>query len=297
MDRIPFMPIELVDTERHKNNFDIFRDDYREILPTIQMIAMRGCPYTCDFCSERSELVYTNGRSIDNILEEIELRKQQGFKAIFFDDSTFGAYRSKQGNILDLLQSLSETGMKFGSLNRFNHLQTSRAIQPYVDAGFDYVYCAIEQFDDSALREMSKGQQKAQIERSMEQLNQHSLKVGVSLLYGFPFETEDSIRATLDFTQRWSQNGTIVLVSESALSYHPGTPTGRGQSLNFNRTPPNIGHPFNRFEEGQWYHPDHVTAQYLDNILKMSETRFKDVMVRYRHSWHADHGYLLNGAG
>jgi len=295
MDTLPFMPVELVDTKRHKNDFDIFRDDFGEIFPTVQMIAMRGCPYTCDFCSERSELAYPNGRSIDNILEEIEMRKQQGFKAIFFDDSTFGAYRSKQGNISDLLQALSQTGMKFGCLNRFNHLQTSRSIQPYVEAGFDYVYCAIEQFDDSALREMSKGQQKSQIAKSMKQLDQHGLKVGVSLLYGFPFETDDSIRATLDYTQKWVQNGTIVLVSESALSYHPGTPTGKGQSLNFVRTPPNIGHPFNRFEEGQWYHPKHVTAPYLDNILEMSEARFKEVMVRHRHSWHADQGYLLNG--
>ena len=30
-------------------------------------------------------------------------------------------------------------------------------------------------------------------------------------------------------------------------------------------------------------------------IIEMSEDRFKDVMIRHRHSWHADHGYLLNG--
>jgi radical SAM superfamily enzyme YgiQ (UPF0313 family) len=290
MDKMPFLPIELVDRERHNNDYDIFRDKSGKILPTVQMIAMRGCVYDCIFCSERREQCYPNPRSIDNIIEEVELRKQQGFKAIFFDDSTFGAYQSNQGNVLELLSALSKTGMKFGCLNRFDHLLSGRIVQAYADAGFDYVYCSIEQFDDIASNKMSKRQQKTIIEKSMEQLNQQSLRVGVSLLCGLPFETKDSIQNTLDFTQKWVQDGTVVVVSESALSYHPGTPIGNGSFFNFNRTPPNIGYPFNEFEEGQWYHPKHVTAQYLDNILRMSEDGFKDVMVRHRHSWHAEHG-------
>lgn len=293
LDTLPHMPIEVVDVERHRNDFDIFRDEKGDILPTFQMIGMRGCPYVCNFCSENRDLAYTNGRSIDNILEEIELRKSQGIKAIFFDDSTFGAYRSSQGNVKDLLKALGTTGMTFWSLNRFNHLKSPEVVQVYVDAGFTYVYCAIEQFDDPALRSMTKGQRTSDIELAMQQLHNHGLKVGVSLLYGLPYETIDSIRATLDFTGKWTDNGTIVLVSESVLSYHPGTPAGRGSYLDFNRTPPHIGYPYDQFEEGQWYHPEHVTPQYLEKILKMSEDRFGRVMVRHRHSWHADQGHLL----
>jgi hypothetical protein len=87
--------------------------------------------------------------------------------------------------------------------------------------------------------------------------------------------------------------GTIVLVSESILSFHPGTGIGKHIRLDFNRTPPNIGYPYNKFEEGQWYHPKHVNQAYLEKILQLSEERFKEVMVRNRHSWYANQGYIV----
>ncbi|MFC1697030.1 hypothetical protein ACFL1H_01745 [Nanoarchaeota archaeon] len=154
-----------------------------------------------------------------------------------------------------------------------------------IAAGFEYFYCAIQQFDSSVLSSIPKRQDKRKIERSMKQISTSGIKLGVSLLYGLPFETKESILATLDYTQENVQNGPIVLVSESVLSYHPGSVEGR--KIDFNSVPPNQGFPFNRFEEGQWYHPEHVTKDYLNNILQMSEDRFKNVMVRSSNSCHS----------
>lgn len=287
LDSLPFMPIELVD-KRHDHDFEGSLE-----FPTIQMIAQRGCPYSCTCCSERRDLAFPNSRSIESILAEIDLRKSQGFKGIFFDDSTFGAYQSEQGGIEELLKALESTRMRFGSLNRFNHLSNRSLVELYKRAGFDYLYCSIEQLDDAVLKQMSKGQKVSQIESSLKLLQETGIKVGVSLLYGLPYETELSLRKTLDFTKKWVDKGVIVLVSESVLSYHPGTPEGLGKDLEFNRTPPNIGHPFNRFEEGQWFHPNHVDRNYLENILKMSSERFGKQTVRNRHSWYASQGYTL----
>lgn len=283
LNNVPFMPVEFSDVGRHKNDFDIFSREGR-ILPTVQMIASRGCPYSCHFCSEGRSLAYPNARSVENIIQEIELRKSQGFEAVFFDDSTFAAHPQHR----ELLRKLGETGIVFGCLNRFNHLHRPDVVQAYVDAGVEYIYAAIEQFSNDALKQMGKNQGEAEIERSLGLLRDAGMKVGVSLLYGLPYETEESIGRTLDFTQKWVQEGTIKLVSESVLSYHPGTLAGSGKVVDgFHRAPPHIGRPWNRFEEGQWYHPDHVTANYLDKILGESEKRFSEVMVRNRHSWYA----------
>jgi radical SAM superfamily enzyme YgiQ (UPF0313 family) len=279
LDSLPFMPIEMA-PDHHRQDFDIFSVS-GQILPAVQMMAARGCPYSCSCCSERRDLAYPNVRSVGNIIEEIELRKQQGFKVIFFDDSTFGAYPK----LRELLQELAKTGVIFGSLNRFNHMADPKLVELYRQAGFAYVYCSIEQFDDATLKGMSKGMTTNQIVRGLETLSQNGIKVGVSLLYGFPYETKQSIRTTLDFTKEWVDRGVIKLVSESALSFHPGTPEGRNQKLSFNQTPPHIGFPWNRFEEGQWYHPEHVTAAYLEEIAAMSEERFSRALVRNRHSW------------
>lgn len=294
LDKLPFFPIGLVNIDRHKNNFDIFADDNKNILPTIQMIVQRGCFYDCNFCSERNELAKPNARSIDSILEEIALRKSQGFRAIFFDDSTFGTYRSKQGGIKELLTELEKTGIVFGSLNRFNHLNNENSLENYRKAGFKYIYCSIEQLDNDALKNMNKKQKVNHIKQSLKLLNQYGFRIGVSLLYGLPYESDESITTTLDFTKQWVDNGTIILVSESVLSYHPGTPAGQTLRLSFNRTPPNAGHPFDKFEEGQWYHPKHVNQEYLDSILQQSQNMFENAMVRNRHSWYAEQGLLLN---
>jgi len=280
------MPTELADVERHKHDFDIFKDG-KGIVPTFQMIAARGCSYSCDFCSERKELAYSNVMSVENIIQEIQLRKEQGFRAIFFDDSTFGLYP----RLKELLKELGKTGMIFGSLNRFNHLDKQETVEAYKEAGFVYLYCAIEQFDDKTLAEMKKRQGTQKIAESMKLLSQNEFMVGVSLLYGLPYETDESIKATLDFTEKWVNKGTIKLVSESVLSYHPATPAGKNLKQGFNCPPPNQGFPFNKFEEGQWYHPEHVTAEYLKKILRLSEEKFSKAMVRKRHSWYATHGF------
>lgn len=279
LNSLPLMPIGLA-SQHHRLDFDVFTDN-GGLSPTIQMIAARGCPFSCNFCSERRDLAAPNARSIESIVREIDVRKREGFKVVFFDDSTFGAFPK----LRDLLHELSMTGMKFGSLNRFNVLANPKLVELYRQAGFVYAYCAIEQFDDEALKAMTKGQCTSQVVRGMQNLAEAGMQVGVSLLYGLPGETPASVDATLDFTAEWVERGAVKLVSESVLSFHPGTPEGRGKTMNFNCIPPHTGYPWNRFEEGQWHHPESVTEQYLENILQRSERRFSQALVRNRHSW------------
>ena len=199
--------------------------------------------------------------------------------------------RLKRRRLKELLSELGKTGMQFGCLNRFNHLMNPKVVELYSEAGFNYFYCAIEQFDNLALASMVKNQKTSQIVQSVNTLHECGFKLGVSLLYGFEFETEKSVLATLDFTKEWVDRGLIQLVSESLLSYHPGTAQGKsaeGQRAiaeGFNRVPPNLGFPWNRCEEGQWYHPSHVTASYVEKVLGWSEERFSDRLIRNRHSW------------
>lgn len=282
---LPFMPLHLAETTRHQNDFDIFKDDQGCILPTAQMMTMRGCTNICGYCSESRMLTYVNTRPLDHILEEIYTLKSSGYKAIFFDNSTFG----EQVRLEELLTELEKTGLSYGALDRFDSLQDPHLLEKYRRAGFVYLYCSIEQFDDATLHSVDKKLTEKHIIKAMHNLKDNGLQLGTSLLYGLPAETERSLLATLDFTKEWVDKGLIVLVSESLLSYHPGTKAGVGLRADFNRTPPNKGFPFDCFEEGQWYHPPHVIANYAEKILRWSEERFKDVLVRNRHSWYAQH--------
>lgn len=279
LDELPFMPTELA-SKRHRSDFGIFRDDDGATLPTIQIITARGCPSLCTFCSERSSLAQPNARSIENIVREVYLRKDQGFKAVFFDDSTFGAYPE----LPFLLRELGKTGMKFGSLNRFDNLTDPNLVEMYVEAGFTYLYCSVEQLLDSTLKGIGKGQTTSQIIDGMRQLSVHEISVGLSLLYGTRSETSQSIKATHAFAQEWVEKGVVEIVSLSALCLHPGTPDGAGLDFNYNRTPLHSGYPWNAFEEGGWDHPQHITAEYLEVIAREANEKFSRALVRNRHS-------------
>lgn len=47
---------------------------------------------------------------------------------------------------------------------------------------------------------------------------------------------------------------------------------------------PHIGDPWNRFEEGQWYHYPDLTEDYVRDILQDAEACFGKQMARNRHN-------------
>ena len=178
LDDLPYFPIDLA-PKQHRQDFAVFSDASGEgVVATAQMMTMRGCPYECNFCSERRDLAYPNAHSIDHILGEIELRKREGFGAVFFDDSTFGVHP----RFSDLIQELGKAGMQFGALTRFNIANRPELLESLRDAGFTYLYCAVEQFEDEALRAMQKGQKTATIEAGMRRLQEHGFRMSISPL-------------------------------------------------------------------------------------------------------------------
>jgi len=93
-------------------------DLYLKIFPKptggIYILASRGCPFECSFCSQKAlkEILTTNNslyyraRSANNIIAEaklnIEKYKNRGLKAFLFADDTFGLNRSQLDEFTEL---------------------------------------------------------------------------------------------------------------------------------------------------------------------------------------------------
>ena len=290
LDKLPFMPIRLIRKE-HRKNFDIFRDSGGDIVSSIQLMTQRGCPFPCSFCSESRLLAYPNQKSINKVMEEIYWAKDLGYQVIFFDDSDLGS----NPMIEELLIELRKTGLRFGTLNRFDFLVDPKIVRLYKEAGFEYVYCSIERLDNSALHSLGKHLTEEQIRQSLNVLSDYDIKVGTSLLYGLSSNQEnfESVRKTHRFVQEWAEKGRIIIVSQSLLSAHSGTQEGQEilkrlsidkQRGVFHQTPPHLGDPWNRFEEGQWYHYPDLTEDYIRDILQDAEACFGRQMARNRHN-------------
>jgi radical SAM superfamily enzyme YgiQ (UPF0313 family) len=63
--------------------------------PMTFMITSRSCPHKCSFCSVHTTFgTDYRRRSLENVLEEIELRYQQGYRVIDFEDDNLTYYKN-----------------------------------------------------------------------------------------------------------------------------------------------------------------------------------------------------------
>ncbi len=277
LNQIPPVPRHLLPASS-MYDFDCFKDSKGFRLETVTMISHRGCKNRCVFCSEG--LPYQQ-RSLEHILAEAKKLKEMGVKAIFFDDSTI----QDDDNHMRMFHELHKLGFEMGALTRFDMIQDYSHVAEMRKNGVVYLYVAIEQYDDGVLSGMLKNIHVYQIDRGLDNLMKAGIRVGVSILFGLPYETPESVKRTLDYIRRRVATDDIQYVSMSLFSYHPRTPEGSKNSgsvnhFDFNNGPPNLRYPFLGFEEGSWYHPDFVTEDYARDILVQANEMFVHRLVR-----------------
>jgi len=281
--RLPAMPRKLFGGDMDLYGFSCFYEEeagQRRLLPSTSTLLHRGCAAHCTFCSERGGY---EERSLTQVAAELQMLAGTGYRGVFFDDSTLSDQQMP-----GVVPALRDAGLRYGSLNRFDKLQDSADVRLLADAGFVYQYCSIEQLDDTVLRGVGKGQAVAQIRQSATLLDDHGISLGVSLLFGLPHETEESVLATLDFVAVLASRGLLSCVSMSLFAFHPNTPAtllGRDgrkvhQRIRFDCPPPNMGSPWSAFEEGQWWHREEVTPEWVEWILQAAEERVAPLLVR-----------------
>jgi hypothetical protein len=265
---LPLPPRYLLE-EEHRFLFDVFRHEDGGLKPTAQVMTHRGCPYTCSFCTERGSYV---GRPVESVVAEIAELAKLGYKAVFFDDSTFHLYHGLPELLEELRRRRDQLGLEYGCLTRADRvLRDSRRapLSAFREAGFTYMYLGLEHYSDKVLAEMKKGFGTATIDGALAELRRAGIRVGVSLLFGFQSETEKSQRQTLELV---ATDDNIVLANLSLLCLHPAAagllPQEQG-SIRYDRPAPNAGLPWDFFEEGRWYHPPKVTEDYVWHLLEL----------------------------
>lgn len=276
LDELPFIRHDL--SQWHHRDFTCFRDSVWNRLKSLWIMSHRWCPQACTFCSE--SWTYEH-RSYESILEDIDRLIVSWFQAVFFDDSTFHHYK----NIPELVTWMHKRWILWGWLTRFDHLQDINHVRFLSENWCTYLYCAIEQFDNTVLKKVQKWFWTAVIERGIDNLKECNIELGVSLLFGVPWESRESIDNTLDFVEEMVRQWKISYVSMSLFAYHPNIKITRKENklwdLHYNiTTTPNQWYPWNCFEEWQQHHASFVTSEYAEYIIKEAYARLPNVLVR-----------------
>jgi len=99
LDTLPILPRHLLD-RREQFHFPVFQKQHGILKATAQVMTQRGCLATCWFCSESQRVV---SRSVQSVARELDVIKDEGYEAVFFDDSTFTALSDERRGFIERL--------------------------------------------------------------------------------------------------------------------------------------------------------------------------------------------------
>jgi radical SAM superfamily enzyme YgiQ (UPF0313 family) len=169
--------------------------------PFVAMLASRGCPYRCSFCSQ----IYTGEtfrtHSAERILAEMERAERQlGAREIILFDETFGA---KRGIAMEVCREIPRRGLSFRWNARTRIDLLDDELLSAMRAGGCYLlHLGIESGTQRILDRMRKGITIERIESTVRRAKRLGFQVHGYFMLGYPGETRGEVEETLAFSRR-----------------------------------------------------------------------------------------------
>jgi radical SAM superfamily enzyme YgiQ (UPF0313 family) len=197
--------------------------------PMAFMITSRSCPHKCSFCSVHTTFgTNYRRRSLENVLEEIELRHRQGYRVIDFEDDNLTYYKKTFKELCRrLIIRFSKREMEFVAMNGISYLSLDdELLELMFQAGFSRLNLALVS-SDKTVRETTKRPHTLEAYlKVVHQANALGFKIVSYQILGLPNETLDSMIQTLAFNARLP-----VLLGASPFYLTPEAPIASGLDL------------------------------------------------------------------
>lgn len=188
LDRLPFLDFgELVPSE------------YSNVLP---MLTARGCPHHCDFCTERTLYRTFRHHSARYVVDQIEyLSQKHSTRNFVFLDSMIN-YSSAW--LYEFCTMLIARGLKISWEAQMRIVKDFPVELGLLmkQSGCFNLFVGLESGCDEVLVMMNKGFTTGEALDHFESLSQAGLHFEISLIFGFPGETDEHFACTLDFIAR-----------------------------------------------------------------------------------------------
>ncbi len=171
--------------------------DLRKFGPfrTFTVQSSRGCPFHCDFCSER---LYLGGnyrwRPTQEVVDEL---KHCGGRNFLFGESNFGAKRDRA---MELMEALIPLRVRWSTLWSAHLCLDTEFLDLAKRSGLLHVNIGIESIDSATLAHMNKRQNKADRYAEMfANLRRRGISYSLNFIFGWDDESPDVCQTTLKF--------------------------------------------------------------------------------------------------
>lgn len=186
------------------------------LFTTFSVQTSRGCPFSCEFCSERFYLGHKyRYRPTEEVIEEI--RKSRA-RNVFFADSNFAG---KRAHSVELMESLIPLKLHWSALWSMDLCNNREFMDLAKRSGLLHVNLGMESIDQDTLNVMNKKANKAgQYEESLRILRKMGISYSLNLIFGHDAEKPTVFDATLEFLRR----NKVPAAYFNILTPHKGTP-------------------------------------------------------------------------
>ena len=194
LDTLPFPDRDFFDIEKYISSYKASECGKFKGLRTLNLIAGRGCPYHCVYCSKTFSGFRM--RSVSSIGEEIKLLKDKyGVQALDFNDELVIMNRKRS---LDLCKVLRKFDLKWFCQGRIN-VMTREILGAMKEAGCESVGYGVEAYTQRILDSMKKEVSVKDIVPVIKMTREAGIEPRVQYMYALPGEDENSIKDTMRF--------------------------------------------------------------------------------------------------
>lgn len=156
--------------------------------------SMRGCPFTCKFCSYPFATTEWRYKSSAKIVRDwTEYAEKNGAKSIRALDSTFTVPPPR---FRELLAMLPAVPVEWEAYTRANVISSREIVKQLEDSHCRYLFIGYESMSDNSLKYMDKKVSAAQNRRAHDAFAGSTIDVHGSFMVGYPGETISDFEIT-----------------------------------------------------------------------------------------------------
>lgn len=207
-DRPQSTPIDYIDFDAQAA--PTFTGTYR----SVPYESMRGCPFSCKFCSFPAASPKWRYRSAARIRDDwVAYADNNGATFIKAMDSTFTVPPTRLRELFALLPS---AGVEWEAYSRANTIQSKEIVDSLASAHCRTLSIGFESMSESSLRNMNKKVTVSANRRAFHLLNDSPVGYRCSFMVGYPGETPEEYEATHDFlTEEFAGHFTLSVFGVS----------------------------------------------------------------------------------
>jgi anaerobic magnesium-protoporphyrin IX monomethyl ester cyclase len=181
--------------EENLSNFELF--DRNDIGQFVSLATAKSCPYACSFCGFPARAGQYKYIDVGLVEKQLNRLRDLGVDTVTFLDDTFNVPKTRFKELLRMMIR-NQYNFKWNSFYRSDQ-GDKETIALMAESGCEGVFIGMESGSDAMLEKMNKTSRRKHYAEAIPLLREHGIYTHANLIIGFPGETPETVRQSLDF--------------------------------------------------------------------------------------------------